>query len=350
MDQLAFKRQTRTCPFSSIDCSTIPNVNKYRTIDGTCNNLGDPYCGASDIPFDRWKPRSPSGSDFRCPSGPRARDVSFKMNNECFANHCDGISLMVMQWGQFIDHDLVFTPEEIGSLEYHLIVIPFIAKFILLEEDNCCEDFQTSTTTSKCVPIDVTGDPFYSSLTTTVNCLPFLRSKEANPACADTGDRETINELTAYLDASMIYGSTETISDSLRTFIGGKLKVHDDPSELSHETLTCPGLTHDVCPRSFLPVRGTSKRFFAALVHDIDLFPAGIAEYEVPGGLVGPTFACIIAEYFSDLKFGDRFWFQKSGVFTSGDFNLPTDVGYEILFPISTKSCLICEVYGESKR
>lgn len=50
---------------------------------------------------------------------------------------------------------------------------------------------------------------------------------------------------------------------------------------------------------------------FDSFVEDIDLFPAGLAEVAVPGGLLGPTFSCILANQFSNLKRGDRFWYES---------------------------------------
>ena len=41
-------------------------------------------------------------------------------------------------------------------------------------------------------------------------------------------------------------------------------------------------------------------------VHDIDAFTGVISETSVPGGLVGPTVACILGIQFRNLMSGDR--------------------------------------------
>lgn len=54
------------------------------------------------------------------------------------------------------------------------------------------------------------------------------------------------------------------------------------------------------------------------------MYPGGLSETPVNGGVVGPTFACIIANQFRDLKKGDRFYYENgpsSTAFTLGKNN-----------------------------
>ncbi|XP_032425922.1 eosinophil peroxidase-like [Xiphophorus hellerii] len=50
---------------------------------------------------------------------------------------------------------------------------------------------------------------------------------------------------------------------------------------------------------------------------NIDVWLGGVAEPFVPGGRVGPLFACLIATQFQRIRQGDRLWFRNPGVFTT---------------------------------
>lgn len=44
---------------------------------------------------------------------------------------------------------------------------------------------------------------------------------------------------------------------------------------------------------------------------DIDLYIGGLSENPSFGAVVGPVFGCLIASQFSDLKKGDRFFYEN---------------------------------------
>ena len=43
---------------------------------------------------------------------------------------------------------------------------------------------------------------------------------------------------------------------------------------------------------------------------DVDLWSGGVSEKPLPGSMIGPTFACVIATQMSYIRSGDRFWYE----------------------------------------
>jgi len=46
---------------------------------------------------------------------------------------------------------------------------------------------------------------------------------------------------------------------------------------------------------------------------DLELWTAGVSENPVPGGLLGPTFTCIIGRQWHNVRRGDRFFYENGG-------------------------------------
>ena len=50
-------------------------------------------------------------------------------------------------------------------------------------------------------------------------------------------------------------------------------------------------------------------------MNDIDLYAGGLLEKKLSNlTVVGPTFGCIVSKQFSDLKNGDRFYYENAPV------------------------------------
>ena len=199
------------------DEQTLPcdHTTKYRTMTGWCNNLDNPSYGKSVRAFTRllapayddglMSPRSRSVQGSLLPS---SRLISVNIHNDVSAPHVR-YSLMLMQWAQFVDHDLTHTPVNRGFADSIL---------------NCRTCDARSTTHPECLPIEIPdGDPYFPKINITSGrafCLGFTRSM---PGQLTLGFREQMNQITSFFDASNVYGSDVCEMKELRLFHGGLL-------------------------------------------------------------------------------------------------------------------------------
>ena len=207
-DELALVYEESECPNfrheSELDCTQQVN-RKYRTPNGECNNLDNPLFGAAESVFRRLLlPRYEDGvSQLRgtmqsedtagffmgpfAPPNPSARLVSNEVVRDEPIDD-QAFSHFLMQWGQWVDHDVDVSPTLGGCLQ------------------SCDIDPE------RCVPIPVASDdPKFSE-----QCIAFPRSIAACGDSKQLKPREQINEITSFIDGSQMYGSSETAMNALR--------------------------------------------------------------------------------------------------------------------------------------
>jgi len=171
-----------------------------RTVDGTFNNLKRPEMGSAGEPLRRIAApqygdgiSSPAGADR--PS-PRVISNVISAQSESRPNE-RGLSSVVWQWGQFLDHDIGLTPE-----------------------GEPAESFD--------IPIPK-GDPYYDPEGAGTATLGLKRSQhDASSGTSISNPREQVSQITAWIDGSNVYGSDPERAAWLRTGFNGKLRTSPD--------------------------------------------------------------------------------------------------------------------------
>ncbi|XP_017887733.1 uncharacterized protein LOC108629510 [Ceratina calcarata] len=222
------------CP---VDDSPCDPTSPYRTLSGHCNNLRNPSLGKSLTTFARLLPPAyedgvskPRVTSVTGAPLPNPRVISTVIHPD-ISNLHNRYTLMVMQFAQFLDHDLTMTPIHKGFAES----IP-----------SCRSCDSPRTVHPECNPIPVPpGDHYYPTVNVTSGarmCFPSMRSL---PGQQHLGPREQINQNTAFLDASVIYGENTCICNILRGF-NGRMNVTQSPHR-GHKDLLPQSPTHPEC-------------------------------------------------------------------------------------------------------
>lgn len=206
------------CPGDPV-CARHAAREPYRTYDGSCNNLRHTGWGKSNTPYARILPpdyedgvsemRKTGVTGGQLPNPRTVSLASIKWSERADAR----ASVMLMQWGQFVDHDLslaattpMLTPQgtSIDCCNRKLLLDP---------------KFKHPACISILLP---DNDPFYSKFN--VGCMNLVRSAPSPPIGCRLRAREQLNQLTHFIDGSMIYGNDEQQALGLRQFQGGLMK------------------------------------------------------------------------------------------------------------------------------
>lgn len=176
-------------------------LGEDRTMDGTANNQnperGD--WGAAGTQFKRIGPAEYGGDGMGDTLGgqgrPHARVISNTLMNQTeLVWDADGLTDWVWQWGQFMDHDMDATP--VGTPpEFANIVVP-------------------------------QPDPVFGNDPVPIT---FVRSAVMPGTGVDGKPREQVNNITAWIDGSAVYGSSDEEMAALRTNNGSGAYMRTSP-------------------------------------------------------------------------------------------------------------------------
>jgi hypothetical protein len=170
-----------------------PARHESRSIDGSGNHMNDPGMGAAGTPLLRFlEPAYGDGiSSLAGDHRASAREISNLVNAQPLGTPANELAAsdFLWQWGQFVDHDIGLT----GGID------PPEPAFID-------------------VPL---GDPDFDPDRSGVAVIPFNRSIY-DPASGDAqgNPRQQLNEITAWIDASNVYGSDDERAAALRALDG----------------------------------------------------------------------------------------------------------------------------------
>ncbi|KAE9538939.1 hypothetical protein AGLY_005521 [Aphis glycines] len=205
------------CVPEQITCNSSA---KYRSMDGTCNNLQHPLWGASFTPYIRLGKAYYEDGNFSMrvqfrdgkplPSARKLQVGIFRI--QTFPIDIPDIrNYHINQVGQYVTHDISLMP----------------SNFAVPPRD-CCEAQGQKNIPLYCQAVIQVkaNDPSYSNINKT--CLPFRRAMTAaiDFNCSIV-PQIPLNQQTVFVDASQLYGPTPQKAASLRSHQGGKLKTEE---------------------------------------------------------------------------------------------------------------------------
>ncbi|XP_022255822.1 peroxidasin homolog [Limulus polyphemus] len=361
-------------------------VERHRTYTGICNNVQHSSWGTTHTQFVRFLP--PAYADgisaprISVTGGPLppARVISTYIHPDVDFPSGE-LSVLVMSWGQFIDHDMTLAavPRDERDLDFKCCGIP--------------KDLRHPN----CMPIEIPpDDPFYSHYGQ--HCMEFKRLEAGQrPGCTLGYDMALLQGYWNGYDDNVHMGMANSFQAAAfrfgHTHIQGMVRrynkyhefVGEDPlrillrqpyivyepgkmDELIGGLINTPAQTYDPFitmevtnhlfeepPHQFgmdliafnimrgretgvpgyndfrhwcglgraktfeelEPYLNNRTAFKYAQIYkhpdDIDLWSGGVSERRLPGAMIGPTFACIIARQFDNVRRGDRYWYENSG-------------------------------------
>ncbi|XP_063399289.1 peroxidase-like protein isoform X2 [Mytilus trossulus] len=198
------------CPKRHIVCNPL---EKYRTADGTCNNLHNPVWGTAITPQPRFLPPN-YGDSQNLGHIPRILSVTGDPlpSPRLISNNVHGsgvnhprsqkYTVALTHFGQFIDHDVISTPILIDEG---------------LDQMVCCNGDQP-VNRPECFPFFTPPGEFKHT------CMEFVRSEAAPTTGCGPGPRHQMNQRTSYLDLSQVYGNNIKAMRELRTLHGGEMQ------------------------------------------------------------------------------------------------------------------------------